>query len=831
MQPISINLLPLPIGTQQPGAQNVPASEFGLKYCPTMDLVAVFPQVMTVESAADTATSEKTEHDDYYGEDDEEVLVEVYRLNGQKVFTISIEKEDGAVGVVDVAWRDDGVILAIVTSDNTTRLVNSFSGKIVHSFSSASSQPLTSASSINPLKSPNSKRKSTDRDTGSNKRKCIPTSIVYSTHFTEPKNASHQLETAKLERGTDLDDLLSLNADLDQLLRLKADLPRELANLDVEQYLPKLATLPSNGMGEDDVFSTRTSIDTMFHPTKQNAGSISTDVVTVSQSDACLHMRVFDSFEVGSVDLHRALDAPAGYNIGKIHRIATHPFSEKIYVVTEERQGSSTRRQTRSQDTAEDAALQLHLLSLDLRFIRQSAHTLPMLATKATQLHNLIRYLRQIESQLAREVKTAFDLPARFIRTLEEDLKEQDGEGSTFETSAYHALLTGEVHGKFKEWLVDILGDRGVKRWDKAVHECLELVRRLISENWNPAVERAGIVVSRLTGLAAASSTFDIEKEVLDRLQDTIDTMAVVGEDLLRDTNAEISGFNAFIIWLKREVEMAELEDTSEKLDEMREGSDHSEVRKVLRYISERLRDTSVKKYIKDGQAQVTEDEGELRAYEKFKKDRQTGTDDSSIPSMKSLTAKLTGQCEHLFKQVATMLRESVVAQYMCKLTDDVDTEIMACRISYQPEYAVLHVLGRHSTSKGRLCWLRKSIDSVPLRSNVSTKQVDLDNAEEVLDIKFVDDREAVVLARTTSGTRVISFSLQDEDQQAVRHTFGGRDDPYTKAGLKPWKLEINGRKLRRTMTVLDEQGRGYGVFDLDSAESGGDGEDEAMSG
>lgn len=830
MQPIGINLLPVPIGAQQP-AQNVPASEFGLKYCPTMDLVAVFPQMLTIESAIDTVSSRKISSDNYYGEDDDEVLVEVYRLNGQKVFTVSVESENGAVGVVDVAWRDDGVILAIVTSDNATRLVNSFSGKIVHSFSSVSSQSSASTSSTDLPKSPNSKRKSTDRDAGSNKRRCMPTSIVYSTHFTEPKSASHQLEIAKEERGTSLDDLLSLNADLDQLLRLKADLPRELANLDIEQFLPKLATLPSNGMGEDDVFSTRTSIDTMFHPIKQNAGSISTDVVTVAQSDAYLHLRVFDSFEVGSVGLNLALNMPTGYKIGKIHDVVAHPFSEKIYVVAEERHGSSTRRQTQLQDTAEDTTQQLHLLSLDLRFIRQSRHTLPMLATKATQLHNLIRYLRQIESQLAREVKTAFDLPARFVRTLEEDLKEQDGEGSTFETSAYHVLLTGEVHGKFKEWLVDILSDRGVKRWDKAVHECLELVRRLISENWNPAVERAGIVVSRLAGLAAASSTFDIEKGVLDGLQDTIDIMAVVGEDLLRDTNAEISDFNAFIKWLKREVEMAELEDTSEKLDEMREGSDHSEVRKVLKYISERLHDTSVKKYIKEGQAQVTEDQGELRTYEKFKKDRQSGTDADSVPSMKTLTGTLTEQCEYLFKQVALRLRESVLAQYMCKLTDDIDTEVMASRISYQPEYPVLHILGRHSTSKGRLCWLRKTIDAHALRSSLSIKQVDLDKAEEVLDIKFVDDQEAMVLARTSSQARVISVSLQDEGLQAVRHTFGGMNDAYTKAGLKPRKLEVNGRKLRRTMTVLDEQGRGYGVFDLDSAESVGGGEDEAMSG
>lgn len=830
MQLIGTNLLHVPVGPPQPGAKDALPAEFALRYCPTMDLVVVFPRILASEPAIDAVIAKQINSDDYYGEN-EEMLVEVYRLNGQKVFTISIDSKNGTVAVVDIAWRDDGVILAIVTSDNATRLVNSFSGKIVHTFTSLSSLPPTSSSNTNAPKSPSSKRKSTSHDTGSNKRRCVPTSIVYSTHFRDSRSTSRQLEVVRQEQGTCLDDLLSLNADVNQLLKLKADLPKELANIDVEQFLPKLATLPSNGMGEDDVFSTRISIDAMFHPVKQNAGSISTDVVTVAQSDAHVHLRVFDSFEVGDMDLNRALNRPTGCTIGKIHNIVAHPFSEKIFVVAEEKHTSSSRRQTRSQEAAEDATRPLHLLSLELRFIRQSSHTLPILATKATQLHNLIRYLRQIESQLAREVKTAFDLPGRFIRTLEEDLKEQDGEGSTFETSAYHAILTGEVQGKFKEWLADILGDRGVKRWDKAVYECLELVRKLISENWSPAVERAGIAVSRLAGLAEASSTVDIDKGILDGLRDTIDIMAVVGEDLLRDTIAEISGFHAFIKWLKREVEMAGLEETSEKLDEMREGGDHSEVRTVLNYLSERLHDTSVKKYINEGQARRIENEDGVDTYAKFKQARQAGTDVEVIPSMKTLTTKFTEQCDGLFMQVAAKLRENILVQYVCKLTNDIDPESMDSRIVYQPEYPVLHLLGKHSARKEKICWLRKTLDGSSSVTNVSTGQTILDDTQEIIDVKMIDDQEAMILTRTTAQVRAITVSLQDDSRQAVRHLFGGRDDQFTKVGLKPWKLEVNGRKLRRTMTVLDEQGRGYGVFDLDSAGGIGQSEDEIMSG
>lgn len=116
------------------------------------------------------------------------------------------------------------------------------------------------------------------------------------------------------------------------------------------------------------------------------------------------------------------------------------------------------------------------------------------------------------------------------------------------------------------------------------------------------------------------------------------------------------------------------------------------------------------------------------------------------------------------------------------------------------------------------------------MRNNV------LEDNGEILDIKFADDDEIFVLMRTSDTIKVLSIRLEDDAEGEVRtrHVFGGAHDSYTKLGLIPWRLEINGRNTRRTMTVLDVQGRGYGVFDLDSTEpeirDDGD-DDEVMSG
>lgn len=833
MQLISSNLLPVPIDSDHDGSTPESSVEFGLEYCPSMDLIAVYPKYLISEDmngAIDSAKSPAAaDYAQGYG-DDEELNVDVYRLNGQKVFTTTIEVDTPKIGITDVAWREDGIILAIATSDNHVRLVDTFSGKVVHKFASTGRQ---SSSGIKD--DPNArgaKRKSLTQAGGPRKRQCTPMLMHYSTHFSDPTSTNSRLAAMNKDTGRTLDDLMSLHADVDELLKLEADLPKELAGIDVEQYLPKLATLPASGTSEDAVFASRISIDSLFHTGKQNTKSRGTDIVAIAGNDANIHVRIFDSFEVGDIDLNSALKLPAGCILDKAKAIVTHPFLENIFVLASEQTDSSTTR-TRKQNKSEATdASRMHLLSLDLRFLQQSRLTLPTLATKATQLHNLARYLRQIEQQLTREAKSAFDLPSRFIRTLEEDLKEQDGDGSTFQTSAYHALLTGEVTGKFKEWLVDILGDRGVKRWEKAVSECLENARRLMNESWVPAVERAGVVVSRLIGLAA-SGTFRVDKAISDGLRDTIDVMGIVGEDLIREVNVEITGFSAFMGWLKKEVEAASLEDTSEKLEEMRENSNHADVRKVLKYISERVQDTAVKKYIRDepGKAEGIADAiDDLSFYQEFCKARKSKKKPYTPPTIKQLTDRLRVQCDRLFQQVAQQLEENVIVEHVCALNGSWNTKVMACRVLYQQEDPVIIMFIIDSESQGT-AWVAQ-ISLGQAKHHTKMTKIALEGDLRILDISIVDDETALVLVQTKETTKVLGIGLQNgfEVESTPRHTFGGGEDNFTKLGLSPWKMNVNGRKGRRTMTILDKQGRGYGVYDLDSAANGGRAGDEAMS-
>lgn len=226
---------------------------------------------------------------------------------------------------------------------------------------------------------------------------------------------------------------------------LKADLPRELALLDIESSLPKLSILPATG-AEDDVFSSRASIDAIFHSSaKDNSDSV--DVLFVGFDDGSIHLRIFDCFEIGSVPIGESAGVAASC---QTLRHSSHPLSSTHALLT---------------SPAEDQPSKpLSLITLDLRFITKSGRYLSLLASKTTQLQNLLRYIGQVQKQIELEWKNAQETPARFLRAINQDLQDQCQ--CDFTTAIYHLVVTGHCFEPMKEFLVDIVGERVCMRDD-----------------------------------------------------------------------------------------------------------------------------------------------------------------------------------------------------------------------------------------------------------------------------------------------------------------------------------------------------------------------------
>jgi anaphase-promoting complex subunit 4 len=198
----------------------------------------------------------------------------------------------------------------------------------------------------------------------------------------------------------------------------------------------KLGLSVDSGYYSDDVFSSRASIDAIFHSSTKNS-SDAVDVLLFGYEDGTIYLRIFDCFEIGS--FHFKASSDPDQKEFTILKHTSHPLSSTHAVV------ASTMRS-------------LRILTLDLRFVTRSGRYLSLLAHKTTQLQNLLRYICQVQRQIELEWKNAQELPGRYMRSINQDLEEKCH--CDFVTATYHLVVTGDCFEPMREFLVDILGER-----------------------------------------------------------------------------------------------------------------------------------------------------------------------------------------------------------------------------------------------------------------------------------------------------------------------------------------------------------------------------------
>ncbi|KAF7628614.1 putative anaphase-promoting complex component Cut20/Apc4 [Aspergillus flavus] len=791
-----------------------------LKYCPTMDLISLVT------------------------EDDE---LRVFRLNGQKVFGGSfkgdpyLDEDDGGGEIRKLMWKNNGHLLAVACADNTIRIISAYSGKIVHHYPVYEEQ--------------------SDAD-----RSVKVTCLGWGVNFTDSQVAQQQLKEAAGQIS--VEDLLSSDVHPSKAAALlKADLPRELALLDIESSLPKLSTLPATG-SDDDVFSSRASIDAIFHSAGRNTND-AVDVLLVGFDDGTVHLRIFDCFEIGSFQVGSSVGPSSSC---RILQHASHPLSSTHALLASSHN--------------DDSPDSLHLLTLDLRFITRSGRYLSLLAHKTTQLQNLLRYINQVQRQVELEWKNAQELPARYMRSINEDLQEKCH--CDFVTAAYHLVVTGDCFEPMKEFLVDIVGERGHKRWEKAVSSGYENVRRLTHECLLPALERCEVLLSRLIGLSKfhkICGVLGLETADLNGIVETLDCLHLLSHHILINANEELSQFNSFSRWLRHEIEMQSAEPMSQTLEELQEKTDMVEYPQTLKYIRGALTKSKLRNFIQQlpliGFARPapstsdkwapTEHDGSF--YDTFKKlleqSNQASDADApaELPKMNDLTKRLGLQFEKVFGQIALTQRRGILHRSPLALHPDCDKDIVDLVMRYEDvgeqRLCVIYAATRSIRSKHILYIYRTVLDCENGVSSTRTTgigAIDLQEGE-IRQIQFVEDDTIMILwsnnegasyllnfpfqpAPTSESPPFVSFEDYDsyitsstpaaptvtldvlaqesESTQWIKHAF---TIPGPK--LKPTRIYVNGRHDRRAICVLYGDGLRYEVLDLDAAMEDEEEEDE----
>ncbi|RDW90180.1 uncharacterized protein DSM5745_01955 [Aspergillus mulundensis] len=767
------------------GEKSLPAKckEDMITYCPSMDLIALVTE-------------------------DEELGV--FRLNGQKVFGGSykgdpyLDEDDGSGEIRAVRWKNNGHLLAVACADSTVRIISAYSGKTAHHY-----------------------RAHGDSGEQSLKMTCLGWGV----NFTDSKVARRQLHEAVGQLS--VDDLLSLDMQPSKAAALlKADLPRELALLDIESSLPRLSTLPSTG-SDDDVFSSRASIDAIFH-SSQKAASGAVDVLLVGFEDGTVHLRIFDCFEIGSV----LFTSPAPC---AILQHASHPLSSTHALVA-------------------SSGNNLRLLTLDLRFITRSGRYLSLLAHKTTQLQSLLRYICQVQRQIEMEWKNAQELPARYMRSVNQDLEEKCH--CDFVTAAYHLV--------------------GHKRWEKAVATGYEIVRRLTHECLLPALERCEVLLSRLTGLSKfqkLSEVLGLETSDLKAIVETLDCLHLLAHHIIISTNEELTQFHAFSRWIRHQIDMLSAEPMSQTLEELMEKTDLVEYPLTLRYIRGALTKSSLRNYIQQlpmmgfprppvpSDDKLVPTKGNNRSfYDMFKElleQQNKAADDAApviLPKLNNLTKRLGVQFEKVFSQIAVTQKRGILHRSPLTLHRDCDKTVFDSTMRYEEvkrgeQLSVIYVASRLATSRHLLYIYRVVLDLENGVSSTREARVGVVNFHDgiIRQVQFAEGDNLMILWSNNVGVSyILQLPFQPSPQEyppgaAYQLTINYHDVHHVDAvkemtdvdiqssqlvkhqfapKARPVKIEVNGRQGRRAICVLYAGALRYEVLDLD-AEMGDDEDEE----
>lgn len=751
-----------------------------LAYCPTMDLIAL---------------ASIDEH------------IHVYRLNGQKVFGITSRQNANKVN--HIKWKPNGQSIAAAYEDNSISLTSAHTGKVVHQI---------------------------DCSAYSKSQICC---LGWGINLTD--GTKDGLDLDKFTDKVTLDDVVSRNPQV-KSLETVPDLPLDLALLDVEASLPKLSTLSSGGI-EDDIFTSRASLDTLFQPLTTGFTDAA-DILVVGFEDGTVHLSIYDFFEIGRLNLQQACH---GFQECRPISHCSYPRSTTHSMLCSTAVGD--------QDS-------LHIVPLDLRLLSNAGQHLSLLASKSTQLHNLLRYISQIQRQMCNDFKASQDLPSRFIANVEELLQEHHV-GCNWMQAAYHLVVTGNCYPGVKEWLVDQLGERGHKRWEKATTTGYEIIRRLAHENLLPALERFTVLVSRLRGLSRfqlSNANLGLSTREFDSILDTVSCLQLMAHQILITSCLELRQFLAFSAWLREEIDIQASDASVAESADKDFSVDHAS---TLDYIQGAMTQSQLASFFNLETRAKEVPSWDLAAegrslFELYRRSlQQVDKEDPSarrLPTIDAIIQHLDTQCSVVFNRIAETQRRSVRFGAPIHLQTGVPscTDMRMTQESFKgkEEFVLYVVLGPVARqSEVRIYRILLAIKN-GMSSTKSVEGAVIKTAGwQVKDVKFVDDDELMLAVSTNSSSRLLRIPYRETtnahekkvyttiNQNDTEHRMDDIDnhpiidfsDPdvasaYTwqifSEGVSwtPDKLEVNGRKGRRAICVLAQDGFHYRVYDLDSS-------------
>ncbi|GAB1320294.1 hypothetical protein MFIFM68171_10504 [Madurella fahalii] len=674
----------------------------------------------------------------------------VWRANDQLV---SKHAERGKK-VEGIRWKEDGQFLAAGWSDGVVRLMGLESSKAVHHirvYDSGASAPGAPKVGF----------------------------ISWSRNVTGESKRRRKGGPRRPERGVLLDG--------DSMGDVALDLPHELTFLEVETALPKLSPLPVSGGSGDDMFlfSTTASLEFVFRPCKaEDADDV--HVMIVGTADGGIHLSIYDSFVIGTFKYSpQTVKAEQGSGVFQLCGHGSHPEISTHMLLLRPEGGERA---------------SIYLVPMDLTFLHQSPVNLSLLASKTTMLQNLLRYLKQTQSHMIGEWKSTRELPGRFLLGVQDDLKKMPNGELTIVQALCHTVATGHIFPPVKEWLVDSLAERGHKRWEKAVVSGLVNLRGLVHENFIPALERCGVILSRLLGIARFHGSEDgigFNEAQINKLVDITSSLLMVAHKILLIVMDELEQFAVFSAWLRLEIDKQASSSLSEELTEKEATMDNL---KVLSYIQNYLISSPLALYFGDvGKGDYAKNQALIEQAPSLLDvlDRELHKQEAGQPYMKELPQVnfllnyLASKAKIVFKGIAEAEEQGVRFGQAAELSIGQKIwkhDIRVNRPKKNDDSAVVFTALVPEDDKTKIYLIRADIpvsDGVSGAASTRTCGFGLPDDTTIVDFKYLDDKSLLLLCNRREEPKSALLHIA---YQSANVPYGG----YTE-GQCPPVMELDG--------------------------------------
>lgn len=198
----------------------------------------------------------------------------------------------------------------------------------------------------------------------------------------------------------------------------------------------------------------------------------------------------------------------------------------------------------------------------------------------------------------------------------------------------------------------------------------LTSLRSLVHEDFIPALERCGVILSRLLGIARfheSDEGIGFNKTQIEKLTDIVSCLMMLAHKVLTTVMDELEHFNAFSVWLRFEIEKQGSSSVSEELSEKEATMDNA---RVLAYIQHYLTNSPLavyfdevakEDYVKD-QEMIEPGPSLLDLLDKQLQEQEAGRPYMKVlPRVDFLVNYLTSRASAVFKGIAEAEKRSVL--------------------------------------------------------------------------------------------------------------------------------------------------------------------------